>query len=125
MTAGLSSYVVNDVLDDSAAADVVETRITVDEADVDLGVGVTVHAQAFNGLIPGPTFRLNVEDTVIVRLINHLETPTGIHWHGIELENYSDGTPFTQNQSAPEHTFLYKFKGSPPSISQSSVRLCP
>lgn len=116
MTAGLGSYVVQDVLDDSIAPDVVETRITVDEANLDVGVGVTVHGQAFNGFVPGPTFRLNVGDTVIVRLINHLATPTGIHWHGIELENSSDGTPFTQDHSAPEHTFLYKFKVPRPGL---------
>lgn len=35
--------------------------------------------------------------TLIVRLINNLSHPRGIHWHGIELENYADGTPVTQN----------------------------
>lgn len=35
--------------------------------------------------------------TLIVRLINNLSHPTGIHWHGIELENYADWTPVTQN----------------------------
>ena len=37
-------------------------------------------------------------DTLIVRLINDLPYPTGIHWHGIELENYSDGTEVTQSE---------------------------
>jgi FtsP/CotA-like multicopper oxidase with cupredoxin domain len=27
---------------------------------------------------------------------------TGIHWHGIELCSYSDGQPFTQNQTVPD-----------------------
>ena len=116
MTAGLGSYVVENAVDDSAVANILETRITVDEANLDVGVGITVHGQAFNGFVPGPTFRLKVDDTVIVRLVNHLATPTGIHWHGIELENSSDGTPFTQNQSAPEHTFLYKFKVPRPGL---------
>src|SRR5678815_195099 len=44
---------------------------------------------------------------------------TGIHWHGIELCNYSDGQPFTQNQTVPDpggatplgrSTYLYKYK---------------
>jgi hypothetical protein len=68
-----------------------------------------VHAQTYqscssvlswsgNGLIPGPTFRLNVGDTLTVRLVNRLNGPTGIHWHGAELANRSDGTSYTQNQ---------------------------
>ena len=74
----------------------------------------------------GPTFDLKVGDTVVVRLINNLPYEMGIHWHGIELENYSDGTEVTQNGAAPAvvqmlgngvqagGTFLYKFKVTRP-----------
>ena len=55
-------------------------------------------------------------DTVIVHFENHLDHPTGIHWHGIELDNASDGTPLTQNQVPPSGTFLYKFKVTRPGI---------
>ena len=54
-----------------------------------------LHAETYNGAIPGPTFRLTVGDTVIVRLVNNLPYPTGIHWHGIELANSADGTALT------------------------------
>ena len=38
---------------------------------VDIGGGTIVNtAEVFNGAIPGPTFRLNAGDTVVVRLIN-------------------------------------------------------
>jgi FtsP/CotA-like multicopper oxidase with cupredoxin domain len=57
-----------------------------------------------------------VGDTVIVHFENHLSRPTGIHWHGIELPNEMDGTPFTQNQVQPGGTFLYKFKVNRPGI---------
>lgn len=43
--------------------------------------------------IPGD---LTVGDTLIVRLVNDLPIPSGIHWHGIELQNNADGTPVTQ-----------------------------
>src|SRR5215216_2582646 len=56
----------------------------------------TVNAETYNGAIPGPTFRLTVGDTAIVRLVNNLSYPTGIHWHGIELANSADGTEVTQ-----------------------------
>lgn len=79
------------------------------------------NAETFDGAIPRAPILLDVGDTLIVRLINDLPYPTGIHWHGIELENYSDGTEVTQNEvpGAPLQTlgngvpaggtFLYKF----------------
>jgi len=73
----------------------------------------------FNGTLPGPEFHLKVGDTVIVHFENHLAHHTGIHWHGIELNNASDGTPLTQDQVAPTPPggkFLYKFKISRPGI---------
>jgi FtsP/CotA-like multicopper oxidase with cupredoxin domain len=98
------------VVDTNPNPHVVETTLVANEATVDIGNGVTANAQTFNGDIPGPTFKLNVGDTVIVHYKNHLSKPSGIHWHGIELANESDGTPFTQNQVEPGGTFLYKFK---------------
>jgi FtsP/CotA-like multicopper oxidase with cupredoxin domain len=87
-----------------------------------------VNAETYNGAIPGPTLRLNVGDTAIVRLVNNLPYPTGIHWHGIELANSADGTEVTQNGAvgafsvpppapAPAGgTYLYKFKVTRPGI---------
>ena len=77
---------------------------------------MTAHAETFNGSIPGATFELNVGDTVIVHFQNHLSVGTGIHWHGIELPNESDGTPFTQNPVPPGGSFLYYFKVTRPGI---------
>jgi FtsP/CotA-like multicopper oxidase with cupredoxin domain len=74
------------------------------------------NAETFDGAIPGPTIQLNVGDTLIVRLVNDLPYPTGIHWHGIELENYSDGTEVTQSEvpAAPLQVL-----GSGPRVSQA------
>jgi FtsP/CotA-like multicopper oxidase with cupredoxin domain len=115
-TSGGSPYEVPLVVDTNPAPDIVETTIVAQEADVDIGNGVTAHAQTFNGTIPGPEFRLNVGDTVIVHFRNELHHPTGIHWHGIELANASDGTPLTQNQVPQHETFLYKFQVTRPGV---------
>jgi FtsP/CotA-like multicopper oxidase with cupredoxin domain len=97
-------------VDSNPAANIFETTIVADEATVDIGNGVMAHAQAFNGTVPGPEFRLHVGDTVIVHFENHLDSEvTGIHWHGVELANASDGTPLVQNQVPPGGKFLYKF----------------
>ncbi|HEV8337411.1 MAG TPA: multicopper oxidase domain-containing protein [Candidatus Polarisedimenticolia bacterium] len=115
-TSGGDPYSVPLATDTNPAADIFETTIIADEATVDIGNGVMAHALTYNGTLPGPEFRLKPNDTVIVHFENHLETPTGIHWHGIELSNASDGTPLTQNQVPPGGKFLYKFKVTRPGI---------
>jgi FtsP/CotA-like multicopper oxidase with cupredoxin domain len=109
-------YRATSVIDSNPDPDIVETTLTAKEATVDIGGGVMAHVQTFNGTVPGPTFHLKVGDTVIVHLVNDLAEPTGLHWHGIELNNESDGTPLTQNQVPPGGTHLYKFIVSRPGI---------
>ena len=72
-TSGGDPYSVPLVVDTNPAPNIVETTIIADEATVDIGNGVMAHAQTFNGQIPGPTFDLNVGDTVIVHFQNHLQ----------------------------------------------------
>jgi FtsP/CotA-like multicopper oxidase with cupredoxin domain len=115
-TSGGDPYSVPGVVDTNPDPNIVETTLVSDEATVDIGNGVTALAQTFNGTLPGPTFRMKVGDTVIVHYENHLERPSAIHWHGIELANGMDGTPFTQNQVAPGGTFLYKFTVTRPGL---------
>jgi len=76
---------------------VVEMTITTSLQTVNIGGGVMANVETYNGSVPGPQIDLEVGDTLIVRLINKLPHPTGIHWHGIELHNHADGTPVTQN----------------------------
>ena len=128
MTTGIGPYNLIDALDDNASGTVLETKIVASIGMVDIGGSVMANAEVYNGTIPGPTLRLNVGDTVIVRLINDLPYPTGIHWHGIELQNSADGTPVTQDgarvgpfpQPVPVSpsggTYLYKFKVPRPGI---------
>jgi FtsP/CotA-like multicopper oxidase with cupredoxin domain len=128
MTTGIGPYVVNDIL---STAGVLETTITADTTqmvDVGLGGGLTANVETYNGAIPGPVLKLNVNDMVIVRLINLLDHPTGIHWHGIELSNSADGTEVTQEPAVPAFpvappspapgggTYLYKFKVPRPGL---------
>src|SRR5262245_39517551 len=76
---------------------ILETNLVAKEAQVDLGNGVIAKAQTFNGTIPGPELRLQVGDQVIAHFTNLLPEAFTIHWHGIELNNASDGTAISQN----------------------------
>ncbi len=113
---GGSPYDAPGVVDTNPSPNVVETTIVSVENTVDIGNGISANAQTFNGEIPGPTFRLKVGDTVIVHYKNLLSHASGIHWHGIELSNELDGTPFTQNMVEPGGNFLYKFTVTRPGI---------
>ena len=44
---------------------VLDTTLTISEQLVDIGGGITAKAETINETIPGPTLRLNVDDTVI------------------------------------------------------------
>src|SRR5690242_18308007 len=82
-TSGSDPYSAPPVVDTNPDPNVVETSITAEPANVDIGNGVIAHADTFNGTIPGPTFHLKVGDTVIVHYTNNLDKPSAIHWHGI------------------------------------------
>ena len=116
-TSGGSPYEVPPVVDTNPAPDVVETTLVADETMVDIGNGVRARAFTYNGTVPGPHFDLKVGDTVIVHLENRLDdNETSIHWHGIELENASDGTPVTQNNVPPGGSFRYEFRVIRPGV---------
>ena len=104
------------VVDNDPRPHFVETTLTAKEATVNIGNGVQAHALTFNGTVPGPTFRLEQGDHVVVHFHNELHEKTGIHWHGVEVPNGMDGTPLTQNQVPPGGTFRYEFTVTRPGI---------
>lgn len=64
----------------------------------------------YNGGVPGPTIRCKVGDRLKLRLINQLDQPTSIHWHGIRIDNAMDGVPgLTQKEVMPGDSFDYDF----------------
>lgn len=65
---------------------------------------------AYEGMSPGPTLRVRRGDTVRVRLVNELDQPTTIHWHGIRIDNAMDGVVgLTQAAVPPGGSFDYVF----------------
>ena len=65
----------------------------------------------FNGQSPGPLIQIERGAEVAVRLINHLDAPTTVHWHGIRLDNRFDGVPDKDRPAVqPGDTFVYTVK---------------
>jgi FtsP/CotA-like multicopper oxidase with cupredoxin domain len=74
---------------------------------VDLGDGRRAAALAYNGLLPGPTFRANRGDPASVRLGNGLSQETTVHWHGMVVPTAADGHP--KDAVAPGGNYLYQY----------------
>jgi FtsP/CotA-like multicopper oxidase with cupredoxin domain len=72
---------------------------------------------AFDGPgIPGPLLTLERGRPVRITVVNRLDQPTSVHWHGIELESYPDGVPGWSGTSgrlfqgiAPGDSFIAAF----------------
>lgn len=75
--------------------------------------GEPVDFLAYNGTVPGPLLRVALGEQVSVRFDNALpddvDWASGVHWHGIEGYNASDGTPVTQAATMPGESFVYEF----------------
>ncbi len=83
-------------------------------ATVDLA-GRRARTWAYNGTVPGPVVRVTAGETLRVKLTNHLEQATSVHWHGIALPNAMDGVPgVTQPGVEPDAEFDYEFVAPDP-----------
>jgi FtsP/CotA-like multicopper oxidase with cupredoxin domain len=60
-------------------------------------------AAADSGLVPGPLLTLERGRPARITVVNRLNEPTAVHWHGIELESYPDGVPGWSG--TPGHVF--------------------
>ena len=73
--------------------------------------GAPMMATTVNNSLPAPTLRWREGDTVTIRVTNHLNVPTSIHWHGMLLPYQMDGVPGVSFIGiGPGQIFTYKFK---------------
>ncbi|MDH3256895.1 MAG: multicopper oxidase family protein, partial [Nitrospinota bacterium] len=131
------------VVDTNGSATVFEANLSADEQDVDID-GTTVHAMIYKDDnnpgtyagtpdgIPIPQIVVNVGDTVVVHLTNNIDPgcaalacDSSIHWHGIELDNDSDGTGVTQTHLGPSDTYTYRFIVPRPGIFWFHTHMLP
>src|SRR3982750_3909540 len=56
----------------------------------------TVRMLAYNGSIPGPTLKVRQGSAIEGDVVNDGDLEQTVHWHGLRLDNRSDGTHETQ-----------------------------
>ena len=72
----------------------------------------TVRMLGYNGSIPGPTLKVQQGSEIVVRVENHGDLDTTVHWHGLRLENKYDGVPHETQAPIPvggEFTYRIQF----------------
>jgi len=71
-------------------------------------------AIAINGQIPAPVLYFTEGDTAEIHVHNRLKNEsTGLHWHGVMVENKEDGVMYlTQMPIKPGEDYVYRFKVS-------------
>ncbi|HEU4800063.1 MAG TPA: multicopper oxidase family protein [Gemmatimonadales bacterium] len=70
--------------------------------------GKTFPAYAFNRQSPGPLIVAHKGDSITVTLVNRLDQPTTVHWHGLRQDYRFDGVPgMSQQPVSPGDSFAY------------------
>jgi FtsP/CotA-like multicopper oxidase with cupredoxin domain len=66
--------------------------------------------------LPGPVLELVRGQPVRITVVNNLDEPTGIHWHGLEIPSFPDGVPDWSGMGnrifrsiAPRDSFVAEF----------------
>jgi FtsP/CotA-like multicopper oxidase with cupredoxin domain len=78
--------------------------------------GETVRMLAYNGSIPGPTLKVRQGSEIVVNVVNEGDLDATVHWHGIRVENRSDGTHETQRPMAVGEAFTYRLRFPDPGV---------
>ena len=94
-------------------------ELTVDEVEWEVEPGTIVDAVGYNGMVPGPTMRVDVGDAVTIRVRNELDGEgTSLHPHGLKDHDFSiDGVTFiSQDPIAPGDSMDYTFVADQESV---------
>ncbi|MBV9056308.1 MAG: multicopper oxidase domain-containing protein [Candidatus Eremiobacteraeota bacterium] len=91
-------------------------RIVERPAPWTLKPGLTVMANTYNGIVPGPVIAVRQGDTVVLDYVNDGHVPDSIHLHGIhDIPVDMDGVGgISQRLVPPDGHFIYRFVADQP-----------
>lgn len=79
-------------------------------SQTEIAAGVILPTWTYGGTVPGADIRVTEGDLVQVNIMNKLEAPITIHWHGYPVTSDMDGVPgYTQDAILPGQTYTYEF----------------
>lgn len=98
------------LLGSGCALAAITTRVCAETAPGSVAV-LRATTGGFNGVVPGPVLRARRGDEIKVRLVNELDEPMALHWHGLRAPNAMDGgAPLGGPWVAPGASFDYRFQ---------------
>ena len=108
----------NQLLEPTILADgTKEFQLTAAITSWEVEPGRVVEAWTYNGMVPGPSIKVDLGDKVRVLIQNDLPMGTDIHWHGVDTPNNMDGvSPLTQPLIESGDSYIYEFVADAPSI---------
>lgn len=108
----------NQLLEPTILADgTKEFELTAEIVQWEVEPGKFVDAWTYNGMVPGPAIKLDLNDKVRVILHNKLPMGTDVHWHGVDTPNNMDGVaPLTQPLIKSGEDYIYEFVADAPAI---------
>jgi len=87
-----------------------EYTLTLEAAPFELIPNTQTPGFGFNGQYPSPVLRAKQGQPITITVINKLDQPTTIHWHGLRIDIKMDGVPFlSQMPIKPGESFVYRF----------------
>jgi len=94
----------------SSFSKVIEYTLEVTRGDIVVDGKLYRDKVLVNGSTPAPRLEFTNGDTAKITVINRMDDPTLIHWHGLLIENDQDGVPYVNSMPIDPHsTKIYKF----------------
>lgn len=98
-----------EAVDEDPAPGAFAYTLTAAPAEHVLPGGERILGYAYNGQTPGPTIRVSLGDKVTITLVNQLEVPTTVHWHGLVVPWEADGATWALGGVAPGESRVVTF----------------
>ncbi len=94
----------------SAASQAAEYQLEIRKETVNI-TGKPMQRITVNHQFPAPTLTWTEGEEVVVRVTNHMNEPSSVHWHGLLLPGYMDGVKGFNGYPGiePGQTFTYRF----------------
>lgn len=75
----------------------------------------SVQRLAYNGQFPGPILETRVGDTVRLTLVNELDNPTNLHYHGLHISPEVDNV-FREVPAGEQYTYEFQIPENHPAV---------
>ena len=85
------------------------------QAETQTLAGKRSRVLGYNGQVPGPILEAHAGDTVRLTLINQLDTPTNLHYHGIHISPEIDNV-FREVPPGERYTYEFQIPSNHPAV---------